>query len=238
MAMFPQWLLEVLGSAAISSVLVGVMVYLFQNVLTERLKAAVKAEYDEKLESHKAQLAAANNKELEILKAQLKGHSDTELEHFKSKLQIEAVQQSTRFAKLHERRLEAIAQVHEQLLSVQADLSFYIAAFELTGGPSRSEKLDKLSKTYELFRECYRKGHIFLPRDVVTLVSQLESEFRRISNQYTLIVHARQDQVDHNLWMKLNEELEGSVAETLRSLQEAMRISLGDQPLIEPAIGS
>ena len=232
--MFPQWLIEVLGSAAVSSVLVGVLVYLFQNVLVERLKAAIKSEYDEKLESHKAQLAATNNKELEILKAQLKGHSDTELEHFKSKLQMEALQQSTRFAKLHERRLEAIAQVHERLLGVQADLSYYIAAFEIAGGPSRAEKLDKVSKTYESFRDCYRKGHIFLPRDVVTLVGQLESEFRRISNQYTLIVHGRPDQVDHNLWMQLNVDLEGSVADTLRSLQEAMRIALGDEPLADP----
>lgn len=236
--MFPQWFLEVLGSAAASSVLVGILVYLFQSVLTERLKAAVKSEYDEKLESHKAQLAAANSKELEILKAQLKGHSDAELEHFKSKLQVQALQQSTRFAKLHERRLEAIAQVHEHLLAVQEDLSFYIDTSGIAGGPSRDEKLQKLGKTYERFRDCYRKGHIFLPRDVVQLVGQIESEFRRISNQYTLAVLARADEVDEDLGPRLNADLVGHVGDTLGSLQEAMRTALGDEPVDEAVVNS
>jgi len=66
--MIDQWLTATLASTAVSTVLTGVLVFLIQNLLTERLKGAIKAEYDAKLESHKAQLAAANSKELEILK--------------------------------------------------------------------------------------------------------------------------------------------------------------------------
>ena len=78
--MLDDWAQTVLTSATATVVLGGVAATLFKSLLTERLKAAIKAEYDEKLESHKAQLQSSNSKELEVLKAQLKGHSDLELE--------------------------------------------------------------------------------------------------------------------------------------------------------------
>jgi hypothetical protein len=78
----------------------GLAVLLMRTWLSEKIKAQIKSEYDEKLETHKAQL---------------KAQSDVEIEKLKSELSIAAAQRNVRFSRLHERQAEIIAEVYEAL---------------------------------------------------------------------------------------------------------------------------
>jgi hypothetical protein len=240
--MLQQLLIETLASAAVSSALVGVLVYLFQNVLVERLKAAVKAEYDTKLESHKAQLAAANNKDLEVLKSQLKGAADTqletmkvqlkatadaELERLKSRLQSESQKTNLVFTKLNDRRFEAIAKIYSTLLELHRNIAIYIEPFQMAGGPSLDEKAHVVQESHAKFMATLFEHRIFLPRSVAVLVDKLEAESRGITNVFGYMVHVNPNH-DPKVWQSQIERLEGPVAELMRALQEDMRAAIGD----------
>jgi hypothetical protein len=87
-------LLQLLGTWVVGSLAgAGLTVLALRTWISERIKGSIKAEYDEKLETHKAQL---------------KAQSDVEIEQLKSRLSVAAAQQQVRFSRLHEKRAEVI----------------------------------------------------------------------------------------------------------------------------------
>lgn len=228
--MFESWVKTLLESATVAAVLGGIAMFLFKSAITERLKNAIKAEYDEKLESHKAQLQASNSKEIEVLKAQLKGRADLELEQLKSTLQVQAAQRSLAFGKLHERRVEAIHQTYKLIRALQRAVGLYIAAFRLVGDDGEADRLNAVVAAHDALRDHIVANALFLTRSISAKVAALEAEFRRITNQFTLVVKAHGDQPNTSLWMKLLGDFDGTVSDAANSVEEEMRIALGDEP--------
>lgn len=227
--MLEDWLRTILTSATVAVVLGGVVASLFKNLLTERLKGAIKAEYDAKLESHKSQLQSSNAKELEVLKAQLKGHADVELEQLKSQLQIQAAQQNLTFSRLHEKRVDAIAAVHGKLISVRDAIGKYINVFQ-PAGVSDKDNLNAVEAAYNEFKSLFVQHQLFLPRNIATAVEQLDQTFVQVTNQFTLVVKANFQNPNTDLWMKLLERFKTDVDDAIEKLHEDMRVALGDKP--------
>lgn len=227
--MLGDWVTTVLTSATAAALLTGLAITLFKDLLTERLKGVIKSEYDAKLESHKAQLQSSNAKELEVLKVQLKAHADVELEQLKSQLQLQTAQQSLTFSRLHEKRVEAIASVHQSLLPVRDAVEAYIAAFQPVGS-SDEANLQNVQTSYTEFKSIFARHQIFLPRDIASAVSGLDRTFVQVTNQFTLVVKARPTNPQTDLWIKLVERFQTDANETIAKLQEDMRTALGDSP--------
>ena len=227
--MFEEWTQVVLTSATVTVVLGGIATTLFKSLLTERLKAAIKAEYDEKLESHKAQLQSSNTKELEVLKAQLKSGADVEVEKLKSHLQIQAAQQNLTFTRLHERRVTAIDLVHGRLISVRDAVGKYINAFQPVGA-SDDENMKATVSAYNDFKGTFVVHQLFLPRDIAKAVAQLDETVLQITNQFTLVVKANPNNPGTELWIKLLERFKTDIDGAIERLHEDMRLALGDVP--------
>jgi hypothetical protein len=66
-----EFFITVISSSAISGLLSAGLIWLSKTWISERLKGAIKDEYDTKLESHKAQLKSEADVELEKLKSVL-----------------------------------------------------------------------------------------------------------------------------------------------------------------------
>ena len=228
--MFQDWAQTVLTSATVTVVIGGLAVTLFKNLLTERLKSAIKAEYDEKLESHKAQLQASNSKELEVLKAQLKGNADVEVEKLKSHLQIQATQQNLTFTRLHDRRVEAIDLVHQKLISVRDAIGKYIAAFQPVGGTDL-ERLSGVEAAYTEFKPAFLRHQLFLPRNIASAIEKLDGTFLQVTNQFTIVVKADAKSPNTQLWVQLLKSFKTDVDDAIEKLHEDMRIALGDEHL-------
>ena len=224
-----DWLQTILTSATVTVFLGGIAATLFKDMLTERLRAAIKSEYDAKLESHKAQLQSSNSKELEILKAQLKGQADVELEQLKSKLQVQASQQNLAFGRLHEKRVEAIAATHAHLIPVRDAVETYIAIFQ-PAGTNSGQQLNSVEAAYKAFRPAFSQHQVFLPRNIAAAVERLDRAFVQVANQFTLVVRPGSQNPNIELWMKLVERFQSDVNDALSSLREDMRIALGDHP--------
>jgi len=64
-------IVTILSSVAVSAVLTSALVWLSKTWISTRLKNAIKHEYDQKLETHKASLTRDFAKEIEMLKGQI-----------------------------------------------------------------------------------------------------------------------------------------------------------------------
>jgi hypothetical protein len=108
----PEWLGTVLPSAAISIVVSGVIVWFFQTWIGERSKSCIKHEYDTKLEDYRAQL--------------------------KSTIDLEVERHRVRFARLHEKRAEVIAELYSRLREATGPVQNYVSEISYEGGPTES----------------------------------------------------------------------------------------------------
>lgn len=227
--MLTDFALTVISSAAVSAALSGLLLWITKSWIGERLKGAIKAEYDTKLESHKAQLQSSNSKELEILKAQLKSHADVEVEQLRSKLQVQAAQQNLTFSRLHERRVDAIDLVHGKLIPVRDSVGRYINAFQPSGA-SDKEHLNAVQTAYNDFKLAFIQHQLFLPRNIASAVEKLDETFLQITNQFTLVVKADPKQPNTEMWIKLIDRFKVDIDDAIERLHEDMRLALGDKP--------
>jgi hypothetical protein len=157
-----EFALSLITSAAVSALLSGFVVWLTKTWIGERLKSAIKHEYDEKLESYKAQL---------------KAQTDIETERLKSQLSILAAERQVKFSKLHTTRAEVIAEVYKLLVQTHWDTASFVSPFEIAGEPDKQQKYaTAMASTAEFFR-YYEKHRIYLP---ATLCDQLEAAVREM----------------------------------------------------------
>lgn len=211
--MFADFIVTVISSAAVSAVLSGLLLWLTKTWISERLKNAIKAEYDIKLESHKAQL---------------KAESDVALEQLKSSLSIAANQRNITFSQLQSRRVEVIAEIYARLMRLHNCVADYIKPFEATGGLSREERSKNVAEASSEFTPYYSQNQIFLTQPVAEAIRQVNQELVTISNRYIFAVQLPSTP-DVQQWIEITENFEGSVKEALAGLEEQLRLLLGDE---------
>lgn len=138
----------------------GSAIWMLKTVLSERLKAAIKAEYDEKLETHKAQL---------------KAQSDIAIERLRCSLAMAANERQLTFGRLHERRLEVIAEVYASLHAFVGALGHYAASLGPVSpkGSSQSERGHKAAEIGYGFAALYGEKQIFIPQSTAKKLDQV-----------------------------------------------------------------
>lgn len=191
------------------------VVHLARDTITEKIRAAIKAEYDERLET---------------LKARLKAESDLELERSKHALALEANRQSLRFARLHDKRASVIADVYAALSDTFYALRAYTAAFETAGGPSQQERLDTLAEKHRQLRQAFYPKQIFFPPEVAQRLERIEREIFAVGNVFMWTVQNQpQGAYQTTAWMEVLKRIEGPINEALRGLEAEFRKLLGDE---------
>lgn len=122
---------SVLASSAVSAVLAAAMIFLAKQVITERVRSAIKHEYDEKLESHKAQLQSQNA---------------VEVERLRSELAITAHERQIVFSALHERVAKTIIGTYRRLRVLLEAMEQYIKLGGSSADPPQSVRRDIANK--------------------------------------------------------------------------------------------
>jgi hypothetical protein len=226
--MISDFALTVISSAAVSAALSGLLLWITKTWIAERLKNAIKAEYDTKLESHKAQLKAEYDKQLETHKAQLKARSDVEIEQLKSSLNIAANQRNTTFSHLHTRRVDVIANTYAKLKKLHDCVANYVKPVELSGERSKEERRKDVVEASADFTPYYSQNQIFLSQPVAEAIRQMNQELISISNLFIFTVDLPPTP-DFKQWIKITEKFEGSVKDALAGLEKQLRQLLGDE---------
>jgi len=207
------------------------VVWLSKTWISEKIKGQIKGEYDARLERLKAELKAQADVEVEKLKAQLKSQSDSEVERLKSHLSIAAAERQFRFSRLHEKRLDVIADVHASLRRLVAAIAGYVAIFEPAGGPPRQERAKRAFDEAKGFGELYDAKRIFLPRSAVEKLDQIQSELRVAYNTFALGVDVAHDGDPNRTkrWLEIFEKIERLTKTGISELEDDYRRLLGDE---------
>jgi hypothetical protein len=158
--MVTDFIQQVIASASVSTILVGVLGWLTRSWISERLKNAIRHEYNEKLATHKAQL---------------KAQSDIELEKLCSELAIVAAERQVIFTKLHEQRAEIVAETYALLNELHAKLGEYVKIFKSLHDKSKEERRKEVAEAHKAFITYYPKRKIFLP-GIASVIGFLRSQ--------------------------------------------------------------
>lgn len=215
-----------------SALVAGVVSWLANLIIGERIKSKIKHEYDEKLESAKASLKGHYDEKLETHKAQLKAQSDVEVERLKSDLSIAAAERQVRFSTLHEKRATVIAKVYELLQDALAALSDYTKVFEPAGGSPREERRKKVVETANAFAKEYVAKKIFVPEAAAVKLDEINNELKASFLQFAYGVDLmRTDSASHTqTWIQVAEKVENLSKVALKELEKDFRALLGDVP--------
>lgn len=225
-------LIELLGTYILACFVgAGGGVLIAKTYLTEKIKSAIKAEYDERLETLKADLKANNDTELEKLKAQLKAQGDIAIEKFKSELSVAAAQRNVEFSHLHLKRAEVIAHVHAELRDALDTMADYTKAFEPVGGTPRKERGEKAAEATNKFIRTFRANEIYLPDAAADKVRAIADELRFAFFQFLYGVDLGRDLGAENTktWFTIQTKVERLSGPAISELQKDFRVLLGYQ---------
>lgn len=139
------------------------LLWLTRSWISARLENAIRYEYDQKLETHKATL---------------KAQTDVELEKLRSDLAIIANERSIKLTKLHEIRAEVIADTYSLLRELHNSIAEYVKAFIPAGDRSQEDRRNEVVKAHATFFKYYSRKRIFLPRDTVEKIDTVELNSR------------------------------------------------------------
>jgi hypothetical protein len=208
-----SFLLEVLTPAAVSATLTAILLWLTKSWIGERLKNAIKTEYDEKLETHKAKLKSA---------------SDVEVERLRSQLSITASERNILFSNLQERRADVIAETYS-LLRTLYEVTEYVKPFVPAGDKSKEEKYKDIINAFNAFRLYYPKRQIFIPKLTAAQINAIDLELVRAINMFVFTVEQNKSNDNFNNWIEIHEKLNGPTTAALSELEDELRTLLGDK---------
>jgi hypothetical protein len=213
--MFSEFLLEVITAAGVSAILTGLLLWLTKSWISERLKNAIKSEYDQKLETHKSQL---------------KAQTDIEIEKLKSSLSIAAAERQVKFSKLHEDRASFIADAYAFLKDVYLTFQDYINIFEPAGDKPREERRKIALDAHSALREYYPRKIIYIPKATADKLEAIDMELVKTFNQFSYTVDfQKQETVDAVKWGEIFEKMRNEMKQALNDLEGEFRKLLGDE---------
>lgn len=174
------------------------------------------------------------SKDLERFKVDLSAASSTAAEELKHRLHIAATEHQVRYAKLHERRAEVIAELYGLLVEAHWAAQGFVAVFEFTGEPPKSEKyVTAMNKAAEFYRH-FDKNRIYLPPDVCRKLEEFVKAMRRQVIGFGVYVN-KDDKFlpDHvqdakyEAWTKAAEYFDQQVPQARAALEAELREILG-----------
>jgi len=124
-------------------------------------------------------------REAEEFKIKLKADADIEIERLKSSLQIVAAEHQVRFAKLHEKRAEVIAQLYAMLVDARQLTREFVY-----GGPRDAERRKKaFDKSFKL-SQFIDINRIYLQPAVCALLDNFHRKVRLAANKIEILTES------------------------------------------------
>jgi hypothetical protein len=210
--------LTILSSLVASGLLSAALLWLTKNWISERLKNAIKHEYDEKLETHKAQL---------------KSQSDVSIERLKSQLQVTAAERNVRYSKIFERTAETVAETYKRLLAFHDAVAAYTSIIEYQGDPSKAERRKTAGEKYKEFLDYYRPNCLFLPKETENRIDEFYPKLHRTAINFMVGVEEDRDRIlrksnpDKDTWIETMDFMNKEVPPLLNLLKDDLRKILG-----------
>ena len=173
-------------------------------------------------------------KDLECFKSELSAVSNSAAERLKHELRIAATEHHVRYAKLHERRGEVIAELYGLLVEAHWASQAFVAVFEFAGESPKSEKyVVAMNKAAEFYR-YFDKNRIYLPPDLCEKLEDFVRNMRRQVIGFGVYVDKEEKYLpDHvhkakyEAWEKAAQYFDDEVPKARTALESELREILG-----------
>lgn len=212
-------MLETITASILSSASVaGLILWLVRSWISERLKNAIRYEYDQKLESHKTQI---------------RYESERELEHIRAELQIDAERRSIQYSKIFTGIAETVAGTYERLVKAKDAVASYVSLIEWSGEPSKEDKRKVAGEALQDFIDYFKIKKIYLPHETAQKVEEFTFGLRDVTIDFMHGVEKGRDErriqrgEDVDTWQKAYEYMTKEVPPVLNALEEEFRSILG-----------
>jgi len=207
----------IVGSVLASTLVCGAVGWLLRTWISERLKGAIKNEYDLKLES---------------FKAELKADSDVQIEQLKARLQIAASERSVQFSHIYAKTAETIAEVYSRLVAFRDSVAAYTSIVEYSTDPPKEERRAKVGEKFQDFQDFYKPRRIYLPRELDDKIAEFANGLFNISLDFRRGVEEGGDYrpgapEDKDTWMEAHKYVNEQSVELLKALEEQFQRELG-----------
>jgi hypothetical protein len=205
-----------LASLAGSGALTATVVWFARSWISERLRNSIKHEYDQKLEA---------------FRAALKAEHDANFERLRTDLRIDAFRQQTRFADLHTRRAETIADTFATLRKLRSAIQRYVTEIDFAREQSREELRQEAATAFQEFEACFLPREIFLPMPTAEKIDGLRRKLFHVAKTFQYGVERGEDEkTGKDSWREANDLMGIEANPILEELKVEMRELLGDQP--------
>jgi len=154
-------LMQVLTSAGTVAVLLTAAGWLLRSWIAERLRSAVKHEYDERLESHKAQLKANYDVSIARLNFQF---TQTTIEH------------QVRFAGLYAKRADVISHAYSLLVKAHREAHYFASPIQYSGGAEVENQYVATLNALSAFFDYFDENQLWLPTSVCKKITPIVDE--------------------------------------------------------------
>lgn len=206
---------NILSSAAVSAALTAVLVFLFRSWISERIKNAIKYEYDQKMEIYKSQLKTEHQREIENLKA---------------KLQIVTSTHQIQFESLHVKIAETVAGVYARIVQIRRKVADYVKIIEFSNDPSREERRKAAAEAFGEFRNYYEPHRLYLSKELIKHIENFEKILFNTTSDFMWQVEMPDAQGGHQdieAWQKVSRTMSDTIPDLLENLEDEFRSLLG-----------
>jgi hypothetical protein len=164
----------------------------------------------------------------------LKAKSDAAIEHLKSELQLKTIEHQVRFARLHEKRADVIAELYGFLVEMLWEAESFLSPMEWAGEPNKEEKHRvAMNKLVEFFR-FFDKHRIYFPEELCGSLEQLALQVRSHVISFGVYVRFKEESLnDHTrenkerAWNAGWDAIKTQVPAARKLLEEEFRALLG-----------
>lgn len=197
-----------------STLLIAALVFLFKSWISERLKNAIKHEYDQKLEAHKATL-----------------QRDTEIaiEKLKSRLNLVALEHSVKFSRLDSKRADTVEKIYSLLVRFHRSTHIFVSVAGY-GNQSKEEELNVAKESLSDLMRYFLDHQIYLPQDLCDQIQLLISSISRKASEFGLFVEVGEEALSPKArvamdrkWNEVSEYFDREVPVLKKNLESELR---------------
>jgi hypothetical protein len=206
--------IAVLTSGLVSSAIV----FTARTWIGERIKAGINHKYAG---------------ELERLKSALESEAKIELAQLGARLQMAAAEQQARSGSLIQRRFDAIAAVHGDLLKFYEAVQQMVQPNLFGHGPSREQASEATYKTNMAFEKSYMAQKIFFPKALADRIDGIRKALVSNANVFQYLVAGQSNAnpaMSNERWMDVYQKLNQEVPVAITALEDELRALMGDNP--------
>jgi hypothetical protein len=150
------------------------------------------------------------------------------IEDYKAEIQRLGVEHEIRFARLHEKRVEVIAELYRKLVRAEGAIGAWVHPMEEAGTPSKEELGQIVNETMQDFQRYFLEHRIWLDVPLVSEIDGMIKEMREAGITYGYLVLRRpeaEDRVEH--WHKAWKIMDKRVPPIRTRIERRFRQLLG-----------